>query len=76
MKTLKGPWANLKQLIADAVKQLEESGWANTEGLATGGSEGVHYARFLLLGGAAAGLRIDYRAVKQMGKPLWLWFWR
>ena len=70
-----GPWANLKQLIADAVKQLEESGWANTEGLATGGSEGVHYARFLLLGGAAAGLRIDYRAVKQMGKPLWLWFW-
>jgi len=66
---------NLRQLIAEAVKQLEESGWANTEGLAVGGAGGGYYARFLLLGGAAAGLRIDYKAVKQMGKPLWLWFW-
>ena len=67
--------ANLKKLIADAVKQLEESGWVNTEGLAVGGSEGVHWVRFFCLGGAITGLRIDYRAVKQTGKRLWLWFW-
>ena len=67
--------ANLKKLIADAVKQLEESGWANTEGLAVGGSKGVHWVRFFCLGGAITGLRIDYRAVKQTGKRLWLWFW-
>ena len=66
---------NLRKLIADAVKHLQESGWANTEGLAIGGAKGVAHVRFLRLGGAAAGLRIDYRAVKQMGKPLWLWFW-
>ena len=68
--------ANLKQLIADAVTHLEESGWANTEGLATGGLEGVHWVRFFRLAGATTGLRIDYKAVKQTGKPLWLWFWR
>ncbi len=67
--------ANLKKLIADAVKQLKESGWANTEGLAVGGTVGEHYARFFCLGGAITGLRIDYRAVKQTGKRLWLWFW-
>ena len=67
--------ANLKRSIEDAVKQLEESGWANTEGLTRGGAEGVAWVRFLLLAGASAGLRIDYKAVKQMGKPLWLWFW-
>ena len=64
--------ANLKQLIADAVTHLEESGWANTDGLRTGGSEGVSYVRFFRLGSANAGLRIDYRAVKQTGRPLWL----
>ena len=67
--------ANLKKLIADAVKQLKESGWANTEGLAVGGTVGEHYVRFFCLGGAITGLRIDYRAVKQTGKRLWLWFW-
>ena len=69
------PYANLKRLTADALTHLEESGWANTEGLAIGGAEGVAHVRFLRLGGAAAGLRIDYKAMKQMGKPLWLWFW-
>ena len=67
--------ANLKKLIADAVKQLEESGWVNTEGLAVGGSESSHWVRFFCLGGAITGLRIDYRAVTQTGKRLWLWFW-
>ena len=67
--------ANLKQLITDAVTRLKESGWANTEGLRTGGSEGVHWVRYFRLGGAMTGLRIDYKAVKQTGKPLWLWFW-
>ena len=69
-------YANLKQLIDDAVTQLKELGWANTDGLTRGNIEGVRYARFFRLGGAVTGLRIDYKAVKQLGIPLWLWFWR
>ena len=69
-------YANLKRLIDDAVTQLKELGWANTDRLTSGNIEGVRYARFFRLGGAVTGLRIDYKAVKQMGKPLWLWFWR
>ena len=65
---------NLKHLIADAVKRLEQSGWANTKGLAAGRGP-KHYGRYLRLAGAFAWLGIDYRAVKQMpGKPLWLLF--
>ena len=65
---------NLKQLIADAVKRLEQSGWANTKGLIAGkGPE--HYGRYLRLAGAFAWLGIDYRVVKQTpDKPLWLSF--
>lgn len=66
---------NLKRSIDGAVKQLEESGWANTEELTVGGTKGVSWVRYLRLAGAPAGLRIDYKAVKQMGKPLWLGFW-
>ena len=66
---------HLKRLIADAVTQLEELGWANTDGLAAGGLTGVSYVKFFRLAGASAGLRIDYKAEKQMGKPLWLRFW-
>ena len=67
--------ANLRTLIADAVTRVRESGWANTDGLRVGGTEGDNYTRFFRLGGRIAGLRIDYKARKQMGKPLWLWFW-
>ena len=67
--------ANLRKLIADAVKQVKESGWASTDGLAVGGAPSEYYVRFFLLGGRITGLRIDYKAVKQMAKPLWLWFW-
>ncbi|MYD92507.1 MAG: hypothetical protein F4Y02_02190 [Chloroflexi bacterium] len=67
--------AQLKRLIASAVTQLKELGWASTEGLAVGGLEGDHYARFFRLAGRTTGLRIDYKAVKKTGKPLWLWFW-
>lgn len=65
---------NLKQLIAEAVKRVEQSGWADTNGLAAGrGPE--HYGRYLRLAGAFAWLGIDYRAVRQMpDKPLWLSF--
>ena len=66
---------NLKRLITDAVTRVKDSGWANTEGLRTGGSEGVHWVRYFRLGGRITGLRIDYKAMEQMGKPLWLWFW-
>ena len=67
---------NLKGLIKDAVKRVEQSGWANTDRLTEGSADGYYYARYLRLAGASAGLRIDYKAVKQMpGKPLWLWFY-
>ena len=65
---------NLKQLIAEAVERVEQSGWANTDGLRTGGGHG-YFARYLRLAGASAGLRIDYELVRQMpDRPLWLWF--
>ena len=66
---------NLKGLIADAVKRVEQSGWANTDGLTAGGGPD-YYARYLSLAGASAGLRIDYKAKKRMDKPLWAWFYR
>ena len=66
---------NLRKLIAEAVKRLKQSGWANTDRLQTG--EGREYfARYLRLAGASAGLRIDYEVKKKMpDKPLWLWFY-
>ena len=66
---------NLKRLIADAVKRLERSGWANTDGLSVGIGYN-YYARFLRLAGANAWLGIDYEAVKHTpDKPLWLSFY-
>ena len=65
---------NLKQLIAESVKRLEQSKWADANGLTVG--QGFdYYGRYLRLAGAGAWLGIDYRAVKQMPeKPLWLCF--
>ena len=40
--------AQLKRLIAEAVTQVKESGWANTDGLTSGNIEGVRYARFFV----------------------------
>ena len=67
---------NLKQLIAESVKHVEQSKWADTNGLTVG--QGIdYYGRYLRLAGAFAWLGIDYRAAKQMpGKPLWLSFSR
>ena len=66
---------NLKKLIADAMKRVEQSDWANTDGLAVGQGLGFH-GRYLRLAGASAWLGIDYEAVKQMpDKPLWLQFY-
>ena len=66
---------NLKQLIADAVKRIEQSGWASTDGLSVG--RGLDfYGRYLRLAGASAWLGIDYETVKKMpDKPLWLSFY-
>ncbi len=66
---------NLKKLIADAVKRVEQSSWANTDGLRVGqGFE--YYGRFLRLAGLTAWLGIDYQAIKQVpGKPVWLAFY-
>ena len=66
---------NLKKLIADAVKRVEQSGWANSDGLTVGqGYE--YYVRYLRLAGASAWLGIDYKAAKQMpGKSVWLAFY-
>ena len=66
---------NLKRLIAEAVEGVEQSGWADTDGLGAGVGHG-YYARYLRLAGAAAGLRIDYEIVKQApDRPLWLCFY-
>ena len=65
---------NLKRLIAEAIKRLEQSGWADTDGLSTGEGHD-YYQRYHRLAGAVAALRIDYSVVKQMpDKPLWLRF--
>ena len=65
---------NLKQLIADAVKRLEQSGWVNTDGLTVGRGFG-YYGRYLLIAGAAAWLGIDYELLKQSpDRPLCLSF--
>ncbi len=68
---------NLKQLITEAVKCVEQSKWAYTNGLSTGQVIDDYYARYLFLAGAFAWIGIDYRAAKQMpDKPLWLSFYR
>ena len=63
---------NLKRLIADAVKHLKESGWADDKTSGSAELKGVHYVKYFRLGDTNAGLRIDYKTVKQTGKPLWL----
>ncbi len=65
---------NLKQLIAESVKRLEQSKWADASGLAVGQGADFH-GRYLRLAGALAWLGIDSRAVKETGKPLWLHFY-
>jgi len=66
---------NLRGLIQDAVKRLEQSDWANAEGF-TAGAGHDYYARYLRLAGASAGLLIHYKALKATpDKPLWLWFY-
>ena len=66
---------NLKLLISESLKRLEQSKWADTSGLAVGrGFE--YYGRHLRLAGVSAWLGIDYRAVNQLpGKRLWLQFY-
>ena len=66
---------NLKKLIADAVKRVEQSDWANSDGFTVGqGYE--YYGRYLRLAGAFAWLGIDYEALKQKpDKTLWLTFY-
>ena len=73
---------NLKSLIADAVKRLEQSGWGNTDGLGVGAGyiwhrskKFVYFGRYLRLAGASAWFGIDYTAAKQIDKPLWLSFY-
>ena len=67
--------ANLKRLMRDAIRRLEQSGWANTSGLSVGQGFGF-YVRYLRLAGAFAWLGIDYKAMEVMpDKPLWLSFY-
>ena len=64
------------------MKRVEQSGWANTDGLRVGrgiyyhNGRGIHYyGRYLVLAGAFAWLGIDYGAKERMpDKPLWLSF--
>lgn len=65
---------NLKRLIAEAVKRVEQSGWANTDRLRVGQGSG-YYGRYLRLAGALACLGIDHEVLKQNpGRPLLLTF--
>lgn len=67
--------ANLRNLIREAVRRVEQSGWANTRGLTVGQGFG-YYVRYLRLAGAYAWLGIDYKAMAQTpDKPLWLSFY-
>ena len=66
---------NLKKLIADAVRRVEQSGWANTHRLTVGqGSD--HYGRYLRLAGASAWIGVDFNTLKQFpAKSLWVRFY-
>ena len=65
---------NLKRFIAEAVKRVEQSGWANTDRLRVGQGSG-YYGRYLRLAGALAWLGIDHEVLKQNpGRPLLLTF--
>ena len=67
---------SLKVLITESVKHVEQSKWANAEGLTVGQRTDYYYGRYLRLAGALAWLGIDYRAAKEMpGRPLWLSFY-
>ena len=66
---------NLRALIKKTVKQVEQSGWADTSGLSVGQGFGF-YGRYLRLARASAWLGIDFKATDQMpDKPLWLMFY-
>ena len=66
---------NLKKLIADAVRRVEQSGWADTYRLTVGqGSD--HYGRYLRLAGASAWVGVDFNTLKQFpAKSLWVRFY-
>ncbi len=67
--------AALKSLIAHAIRQVEQSGWADTAGLRVGQVASRYYGRYLNLAGNFAWFGIEYRAWQQMrDKPLWLLF--
>ena len=67
---------NLKALMAQAVKRVEQLGWADASDLTVGQGYG-YYVRYLRLAGANAWLGMDYRIADQMpDKPLWLSFYR
>ena len=67
--------ANLKQLIADAVKQVEGIGLGQHRRVGCGRiTEGDTQSSFFRRENDWTSHRLQ-RAVKQMDKPLWLWFW-
>ena len=69
------PRENLKRLIADVVKRVEQSGWANTSGLAVGTGYDF-YGRYLRLGGVFAWFGTDDKATGLMPDGLlWLWLY-
>ena len=67
---------NLKRLVEDAVVQLAQSGWANSDGLQTGQASN-YWCKYLRLAGADAGIGIEYEIAKRMpDKLLWISFYR
>ncbi len=73
--------ANLKRLVTIAVERVEQSGWANTDGLSAS-KEFIRYesrrfdfdGKYLRLGSVFAWVGIDFAAAKYKESPVWLSF--
>ena len=63
----------LQDLIQQALNWLTRSGWANTDGLSSGGHSEFS-GRYLLLAGTYAFLGVNRKALRATGEPLWLVF--
>ena len=63
----------LQNLIRDAIRQAEQEGWVNTDGLAAGGNAEFP-GRYLRLAGAYAFLGLNYKGRQETGKLIWLVF--
>ena len=62
---------NIKNLVTNAVKQLEQAGWASTDGFGVGVGD-KFWVRGLRLAGADGRFGIYFDEARRSGRPLWL----